>query len=110
MQRETGNTDTLYGHFIPHRPRHRCFLCNICFDDRKQLEKHRKKEHVRHRCQMCEFCGKEFNKPYLLRHHIDYVHHGIKYKCELCGKYYSEPKLLNKHLEQHATGTLPKIR
>ena len=85
--------------------------CNICAAELgswKDLEEHRREEHVGERCYACSQCEKAFHSQKNLAMHSRRVHTSIVFTCkggeggQGCGKTFKEPRSLTRHLERCA--------
>ena len=72
----------------------KCDLCNKCFDEKRNLRRHKNKVHGEKK-HKCETCGKAFSSTTELKRHVNSVHEGIKeYQCGSCEKAFSRPQHL----------------
>ena len=85
----------------------KCKVCDIDFENRRNLMEHVKEEHPRKiRCLSCE---EVFNKNSDLEAHIKTYHETIEtYKCDICEKTFVLKWRLNKHQENHTSLTTKK--
>ncbi|XP_055533661.1 zinc finger protein 287-like [Wyeomyia smithii] len=70
----------------------RCKRCDLHFDTKKELDKHKRLEH---RDFMCDTCGLSFEQKFALETHRKRHENVRQFKCEYCPmEYYTRPEML----------------
>ncbi|XP_053687779.1 myoneurin-like [Sabethes cyaneus] len=89
---------TLKAHMDKHLQREhyphmqRCKRCDLQFETKKELDKHKRLEH---RDFMCDTCGLSFEQKFALETHRKRHENVRQYKCEYCPmEYYTRPEML----------------
>jgi len=88
----------------------RCFVCNKKFQNRQQLLKHLKEEHLEVQGKMrdfekstrfkCTICDKSFRSTGNYSYHMR-KHKGRQYSCEFCEKRFYTQSQVKSHLQSH---------
>lgn len=93
-----------YDDHLMHHKKNRCEICGQPFTTKRALIRHCRHEHNRlpqnitlDREYKCDKCDRVFNRPSLLRHHLQ-LHRGVKLECRLCNKQFSHKRGLRKHM------------
>ena len=81
----------------------RCHKCNIQFETRAELRRHKRKEHPEPSSPVeCPVCHKKYNNNYM-RDHLK-SHNSDAFKCDICEKLFSSRSNLSKHKRKHNPG------
>lgn len=93
-----------YDDHLRHHKKNKCELCDQPFTTKRALIRHCRNEHntvpqniTLDREYKCDKCDRVFNRPSLLRHHLQ-LHRGVKLECRLCNKQFSHKRGLRKHM------------
>ncbi|KAK8403017.1 hypothetical protein O3P69_000923 [Scylla paramamosain] len=93
-----------YDDHLRHHKKNKCEICGQPFTTKRALIRHCRHEHntlpqniTLDREYKCDKCDRVFNRPSLLRHHLQ-LHRGVKLECRLCNKQFSHKRGLRKHM------------
>jgi hypothetical protein len=78
-----------------------CKLCDLKFNQQRDLNTHSMQIHTGERPHICKICGKGFVHKHYLSEHMDYHTGERKYQCPQCGKCFQSTSTLVKHSERH---------
>ncbi|XP_058833463.1 zinc finger protein 3-like [Topomyia yanbarensis] len=102
--------------FVAHMEKHvqreqyplmqRCKRCDLQFETKKELDKHKRLEH---RDFMCDTCGLSFEQKFALETHRKRHENIRQFKCEYCPmEYYTRPEMLLHVKQVHLNAFLVK--
>ncbi|XP_042228082.1 zinc finger protein 33A-like [Homarus americanus] len=94
-----------YDDHLKHHKKNNCEICGQPHTTKRALVRHCRIEHKSlpqnitvNREYKCEKCERVFNRPSILRHHLQ-LHGGVKpLECRLCNKQFSHKRGLRKHM------------
>lgn len=94
-----------YDDHLKYHKKNNCEICGQPFTTKRALIRHCRIEHKTlpqnvtiDRKYKCEKCDRIFNRPSMLRHHLQ-LHGGVKpLECRLCNKQFSHRRSLRKHM------------
>ena len=103
----TGNTHFFCLALSSFSFRCRCHKCNIQFETRAELRRHKRKEHPEPSSPVeCPVCHKKYNNNYM-RDHLK-SHNSDAFKCDICEKLFSSRSNLSKHKRKHNPDYVPR--
>jgi len=77
-----------------------CKICNMIFDSKLKLRKHKVTDHGEKKPYPCTACHEAYFILANLKQHIASVHEGKRYDCTLCDSNFSSKYGLKQHMDQ----------
>ena len=88
-------------HLSHEKSKDKCDICDGMYKSKRLLQTHQHRIHEMKANRKCTFCHKHFNRPSVLKEHIQVEHFGHFHKCEICDKTFRHKDNLKKHMKRH---------